>query len=1349
MLLRGVAILHLTLTIKAATSSCPHLCSCSQDTVICTGQGLLRIPSRIPPDTVRLDLQENKISEIRKNDLKALRRLKILQLMDNQIHMIESGAFDNLIALERLRLNRNRLRTLPDKIFINNVNLHRLDLSGNLLTVLTDAQLQGPKSVRNLQFDRNFLTCLDSHVIATWTEMEILTLSGNNLSTMGQLGPMPNLRILRLAENPWLCDCRLRWMKKIISNSHLLARNTLCHRPAHLNSRMLENINETLMKCSGIEKRAATSCRDASVCPSVCTCTETTIDCRDRGLTHIPANLPSTTTELRLEQNQITYVPPRAFHNLHQLKRLDLSKNNIGNIGPRAFDGLKSLNSLVLYGNNISNLPSEAFHGLSNLQLLLLNANKLQCLRRDTFSNLTNLNLLSLYDNQIHSIANGTFDGLINLTTLHLARNPIICDCNLEWLAHLLAKKAIETSSARCDSPKRVAHRRISTLHHSKFRCKGSEAYITANAGRCIIDHPCPVGCLCLNTFVDCSNQGWTDFPRKIPRYTTELRMSNNKIVAIRLSTNLHFENLTTLLLDGNEIEFIDSDSLSALGKIQELDLSRNKLQHFSPRVFGSGNLQITKLNLSHNQIKCFSVDSLAQLATLKSVSLDGNDFICNCHIVDFVYDLRMNGSHLLNSAVCHEPLQLRGRTMASLTRDELFCTEVTEDTCAEDDNYCPADCKCHETVVRCSNKNLKKFPVGIPAKTTELLLDSNDIVYIPPELNKLKHLVKLALGSNSLYCDCRIAWFSRWIKRRFIEAGIARCELPLNLRNQLLLSANELQFKCTEKVPRNVLIKCDACIDSPCKNGGTCQRMKGRTFACKCAARYHGKYCQNKIDACYGEPCLNNATCKILQDGRFKCHCVKGFEGDHCETNIDDCTFNKCQNGATCIDLINSYECKCPVTHIGRFCEVKMEFCSNKMNPCENKGVCVRQALSYRCNCLPGFTGTNCTINIDDCEHNLCKNGAICVDGIQSYKCECISGYTGRFCELSPMSSNYYPNTSPCHAHSCEHGVCHELGSDVFCKCSEGYTGKRCEQLRAAGYVHDDSFIALEPFSASPDGNLTFTLITTASIGVVMYYGDNAHLSIELYNGRLKISFCVGNFPASHMYSYVTVHDGRPHRIEIYIKGITLTLKIDNHEPQTIVNSGPEEAFILISKNFLYVGGIPTSVAIKAITAFHLKQPHSFKGCISDFYVNGVVVDFDKAEQKERVLNGCFKSVDLCSGVQCYSGTCTTNSSLSNGYICHCPPGYSGTHCQRREIFCAKEKFHYHHVEGNCRSTEQIKNSRCYGWCGSDSKQCCTVVKSKRRRLKMHCRDGSTTSQIVRIVRKCQCTAEAACRAT
>ncbi|EPB67405.1 hypothetical protein ANCCEY_13503 [Ancylostoma ceylanicum] len=72
------------------------------------------------------DLQENRISVIRRNDLRHLKQLKILQLMDNHVHSIEEGAFSELEALERLRLNRNRLRLLPDKIFAENKNLHRL-----------------------------------------------------------------------------------------------------------------------------------------------------------------------------------------------------------------------------------------------------------------------------------------------------------------------------------------------------------------------------------------------------------------------------------------------------------------------------------------------------------------------------------------------------------------------------------------------------------------------------------------------------------------------------------------------------------------------------------------------------------------------------------------------------------------------------------------------------------------------------------------------------------------------------------------------------------------------------------------------------------------------------------------------------------------------------------------------------------------------------------------------------------------------------------------------------------------------------------------------------------------------
>lgn len=81
---------------------------------------------------------------------------------------------------------------------------------------------------------------------------------------------------------------------------------------------------------------------------------------------------------------------------------------------------------------------------------------------------------------------------------------------------------------------------------------------------------------------------------------------------------------------------------------------------------------------------------------------------------------------------------------------------------------------------------------------------------------------------------------------------------------------------RCDEKMPKNVLAKCNACIDNPCKNGGVCEKKSGRTFLCKCSAGYHGTYCEDQIDACYGEPCLNGATCKVLLNYVLKSFSLK-----------------------------------------------------------------------------------------------------------------------------------------------------------------------------------------------------------------------------------------------------------------------------------------------------------------------------------------------------------------------------------------------------------------------------------------------------------------------------------------
>uniref|UniRef100_A0A914Z2S6 Uncharacterized protein n=1 Tax=Panagrolaimus superbus TaxID=310955 RepID=A0A914Z2S6_9BILA len=1288
------------------------------------------------------------------------------------------------------------------------------DLSENELEILTNAQVVGSKAMRNLQLDKNRLTCVETEVIREWKTLEIFTINGNRLTTLDTIDALPNLRIFRLNDNPLLCDCRMKWVRNVINAS--LISKVKCHRPMLLQGHNLIQVEEDDMKCSGIEKRAAVSCADKKRCPSECACTATIVDCHDRSLSHIPSNLPIGIEEIRLNGNKITSIPSKAFEKLHKLRTLDLSRNQINEIAADAFSDLNKLQHLHLFHNNISELAPQTFFGLKELEMLMLNANNLRCIPTELFKDLNELNVLSIYKNKIKSIENGTFDSLKSVRALHLSENPYICDCNLAWLAEFLGKKQLlDTSGVKCAAPKRMTGIHFATADPEKFKCKGAEYLVTKSAGQCLIDNPCPVQCSCFGTVVDCSNRNLESIPEKLPRFTTTLLINKNKITEILADNGLQkLPSLEKMHLNSNQLECISSDTFGKMRNLTLLSLAENNIKSISKEALEN----LPKLNsiyLSGNKFIC-TCDITGIIEYLKTNTviklLDAP--ICSS-------PENIHGMELLKFERASQNCALIHNTSRSLcTQQGSYCPigcicEGTIVRCSRSGiNIFPNPLPLETTELYLNGNNISEIDKTSLNRLTNLVrldLSNNEFTVIENEifqqLNKLDVLIlnfnkiqcleeyafsglnnirilslhgnnlsqishktfsnltrtiqQIAMLNNPFYCDCNLAWFNQWISQSYVESGLSKCAGPSRVADQLILTANPSQFTCTEPLPKDILSKCNPCVNSPCKHGGTCVRGVKRSYECLCAVGYYGKNCENEIDACYGVPCENNGKCEVIEEGRFKCTCSKGFIGSHCETNIDDCMGHKCKNGATCLDGINSYKCLCPALFAGKYCEEKIHYCNEGFNPCKNNGKCEPiGTLLYKCHCLQGYSGQNCTIKTDNCLPDSCHNNGVCESNDHGFTCVCAEGYVGQFCEIPLPHMMYYNGAPTCNEDTCKNGICKKNDEDeIECQCHFGFDGKNCKKQSIVGFEENDSYAAVHGFEAGLRSNLSLRLRTKRRHGILLYYGDEMQfVSAELFDGRIRIAISMGRNQPSLMYSYLKVNDGKFHFIRLEIAGNQATLLIDNVFPQTIANKGRTKRMELKTKQPVYFGGLPQKLAATAISDFRIKNSQSLSGCISSVYFNEMMVDFADSSlvEKYNTIVGCGNTIDLCENIDCNNaGKCIQNTSHTDGYQCKCDISFTGKDCEERKPSCTKEKFRRYHEENGCRSVDLIKNAKCLGWCGSDStfpitnpdgsmlgpNCCCRAVKTRQRKIKMICPNGSKRYSIVQIIRKCQCT--------
>lgn len=222
-------------------------CQCHLRVVQCSDLNLAKVPQNLPPDTTLLDLQNNRITEIKDDDFKNLKNLHTLILVNNKISKISPGAFTPLVKLQRLYLSKNHLKELPEKMpkTLQELRAHENEISKvrksvfnglNQMVVIElgtnplkssgieNGAFQGmkslsyiriadtnitaipqglPTSLTELHLDGNKITKVDASSLKGMTNLAKLGLSFNSISAVdnGTLANTPHLRELHLDNN--------------------------------------------------------------------------------------------------------------------------------------------------------------------------------------------------------------------------------------------------------------------------------------------------------------------------------------------------------------------------------------------------------------------------------------------------------------------------------------------------------------------------------------------------------------------------------------------------------------------------------------------------------------------------------------------------------------------------------------------------------------------------------------------------------------------------------------------------------------------------------------------------------------------------------------------------------------------------------------------------------------------------------------------------------------------------------------------------------------------------------------------------------------------------------------------
>ncbi|XP_067872899.1 leucine-rich repeat-containing protein 38-like [Heterodontus francisci] len=212
-----------------------------------------------------------------------------------------------------------------------------------------------------------------------------------------------------------------------------------------------------------------------ATCPEGCVCKDThTIDCRDLGLSHLPAGaFPLVIRKILMSNNQIQEIPTDFFMYYGDLVYLDLSNNSLSSIAKGTFSSTKLI-YLDLRYNNFSQLSPGAFSSAERLIMLRLGNNpKLEQVDKAAFHSLNRLQVLELNDNALEALSVSVLSSLPSLRTVRLDGNPWLCNCTFAnlflWLRDNAEVLPTGFDAIQCSLPRDMRKITLNELSDNSF----------------------------------------------------------------------------------------------------------------------------------------------------------------------------------------------------------------------------------------------------------------------------------------------------------------------------------------------------------------------------------------------------------------------------------------------------------------------------------------------------------------------------------------------------------------------------------------------------------------------------------------------------------------------------------------------------------------------------------------------------------------------------------------------------------------------------------------------------------------------------------------------------------------